>query len=583
MNPLLFLLTATIVFGLLGAAIHYSLSWGRQAQNDRVDLFYVPILGLACIILIVTGLGVFKIQTDSASLLISTGGVFLGPLIFLLHKIRKHPLHLTDLKKEHYLMGILLLVISIAKLIEIRAILVPNWVDGLVHVTILQKLVQKGFIPIERIYHTGFHAAAIFIHFIFGISLSNTILWFGQWVALLTGLSFYAFLRRNRVHFLLAFLGAILYCMVFLFPSYLIAWGRYPFLLGLALVFPSINTTLDWVKNKHHYFEALILLCALALVHYGALLIWFSYLVSYFLSTKRRKMESGHSSARLVRFVSLFLLPLAFLLPKGLNFISQKSLQVMLAGKLGNPDFGGDIWIAVSLIQKHDLLFLAITFSIILSALLLKWKPTVRFAAWPIVLFSLIWAQYATIGFSITSYINALIFLSGPVVILCMLALQYIFVQASKIYGASKPYARQVFIPMVLAGISVIGIFSSWNLITPGTTLFTFEDSMAMKWIQSHTSQDATFFIQSFIWGDELMPSDGGGWIPVLTGRNVIYPTTVGEFQDMAEYSIGHNVNYVYFGRESDPDFKLRLEDINTPYQVVFQTKNIMILKLNIP
>ena len=583
MNPLFFLLTATIAFWLLGAVIHYSLNWGCQAQNDRVDLFYIPILGLACIILIVTGLGVFKIQTNSTSLLISTGGVFLGPLIFLFYRTRKCPLRLTDFKKEHFVMGILLLVLLVAKLIEIRAILVPNWVDGLVHVTILQKLVQKGFIPIDRIYHTGFHAAAIFIHFIFGISLSNTILWFGQWVALLTGLSFYAFLRKNKVHFFLSFCGTILYCMVFLFPSYLIAWGRYPFLLGLALVFPTISTTLDWVKNKHHYFEALIFLCALALVHYGALLIWFSYLVSYFLLTKRKKMGPSHSSARLVRFVLLFLFPLTFLLLKGMNFLSQKSLQAMLVGKLGNPDFGEDIRVVVSLIQKHDLLFLAITFSIILSALLLKWKPTVRFAVWPIVLFFLVWTQYTAIGFSVTSYVNALIFLSGPIVILCMFALQNILVKTSKFHGKNKLYVRRVFIPVVLAVFSVIGICSSWNLITPGTTLFTFEDSMAMTWIQTHTSQDATFFIQSFIWGDELMPSDGGGWISVLTGRNVIYPTTVGEFQDMADYATDHSVNYIYFGKEFDPDFKLKLEDINTPYQVVFQTKNVMILKLNTP
>lgn len=579
MNALTFLLTMTMVFGLLGAIVHHGLNWGDQTSNQRTSFFYYPSLGLAFIILIVIGLGTLGIRTDSTSLLISVGGMGLAFLILLFDKARKHPVSNLYITKEYLAMGLITLVLLFAKLAEIHSIFVPNWVDGLIHVDILQKLVLKGYVPADRIYHTGFHAAAMFAHAMFRTSLPNTVLWLGQWSGLLAGFSFYDFLRRNKVHFLFAFLGAVLYGSVILFPSYLIAWGRYPFLLGLALMFPTTDATLRWLKDRQNYLEALILLCALALVHYGSVLIWFAFFVSYFLFSKK---ETYQLPARLFRFALLTLPPLVLLVPKGLHFLGQKSLQAMILGKSGNPDFGEDIQAISSLIQKHDLFFLLLVFVVTLTALGVKWKPPVRLAVWPIIILLLVWVQYTLVGFSVTSYINTLIFASGPIIAWFVLALQHVLVKGSKLISSSIPI-RPILISILLLTFTVSGIFSSWNLISTGTMLFNSEDFQAMKWIQTHTPSDATFMIQSFIWGNKLMPSDGGGWIPILTGRKAIYPNEIGSFYDLADYVTDHDVNYIYLGKEFDPDFTLRLEDINIPYQVMFHTENVMILQTNIP
>jgi hypothetical protein len=586
---LIFLVAMMAVVGCIGAVFHKGLYWKLQSGTNQSNLISHLSLGLAGIITVTAGMGAVGIRINRASLLIVFGGMLIAAIAILANGIKtRHRWPVSPrINKEYAWLSLLLLVLFTAKLIEIRQLLVPNWVDGLIHVTILEKLVVKGAIPVERIYHSGFHAGAMFVHHILGLSLSDAVLLFGQWISALAGLTFYDFLRRNKIHLSFAFLGAILYGLILLFPSQLVSWGRYPFLLGLALLFPAITSTLGWIEGRRPYLEALIFVCALALSHYGSLLIWFSFLVSQLIFHKQPAARLVPLRAWLLR-LSLLILPLLLvLLPKGLNFLGNQTLLASLLSGSDNPDFGEDINFILSLIQKHDLLLFLFCLCVLLGAAALKWRPPARIAAWPILVFILIWAQYTLLGFSITSYTNAIIFTSGPVIILLIHALQRLFVLARHSRFASKLFRASIFrdglIFVFLVTSIVLGFYSSLGLISPKTTFFTREDSTAMQWIQVHTPQDATFMIQSFIWGNQLMPSDGGGWISILTGRPTVYPSEIGEFRDLADYAAGNDVDYIYLGREYDPNFTLRLSDVDIPYQVVFQSERVMILKLDFP
>lgn len=81
----------------------------------------------------------------------------------------------------------------------------------------------------------------------------------------------------------------------------------------------------------------------------------------------------------------------------------------------------------------------------------------------------------------------------------------------------------------------------------------------------------------------KVAAASDGGWISILTGRQTVYPSEIGEFRDVAEYVASHQVDYIYFGQAYDPNFTLRLADINIPYQVVFQSEHVMILKAGMP
>lgn len=573
------LVAVTVVTGGVGVVFGAALPGTRPGFISRLAL------GLALILTIVAGLGVLGIRVDRASLLMGVGMLLFFGALVVLRKRRQTPgPGLIVGREQAWLLALFLFLLAV-RLIEIRDLLVPNWVDGLIHVSILEKLTLKGAVPVERIYHSGFHAGAMFIQYMLGTSLSDAVLLFGQWASLLAGLTFYDFLRRDKLHFSFAFLGAITYGTILLFPSQLTAWGRYPFLLGLALVFPAITVSLDWMDGRRSYLETLLFVCALALSHYGSLLIWFAFLAAHLIFGRR--MPAAALRRWLLR-ASLLVLPLLLvLLPKGLILLGNETLRDSMLSGAGNPDFGGDVQAVLLLIQKHDLLFLFFCLFVLVGAATLKWRLPPRTTAWPILVFLLVWAQYLLLGFSVTSYTNAIIFSSAPVSILFAHAMQRRFVWEHRSHLAQDPHraaqVRDGFLFALLAASSLLGLVFSLGRIPSSTTFFTREDAAAIEWIQAHTAPDATFLIQSFIWGDEIKPSDGGGWIPVLTGRRVIYPTAIGELRDVAGYAFEHQVDYIYFGREYDPNFTIRLADVNVPYRIVFGSNQVTILKLESP
>lgn len=73
------------------------------------------------------------------------------------------------------------------------------------------------------------------------------------------------------------------------------------------------------------------------------------------------------------------------------------------------------------------------------------------------------------------------------------------------------------------------------------------------------------------------------GRYPVRTGRRVVYPTAIGELRDVAGYVSEYQMDYIYLGREYDPNFTLRLSDINIPFRIVYQSTQVTILNLESP
>jgi uncharacterized membrane protein len=113
--------------------------------------------------------------------------------------------------------------------------------------------------------------------------------------------------------------------------------------------------------------------------------------------------------------------------------------------------------------------------------------------------------------------------------------------------------------------------------------LFNADDAAAMTWLKNNTPGDAVILINSFVWGDKLMPSDGGGWINLLTGRQIIYPD-IGTFYDMCEFINKNKVGYIYLGKSpSNGFFDLRLDDLSGFYKVVYETKNVTIASTSCP
>jgi hypothetical protein len=75
------------------------------------------------------------------------------------------------------------------------------------------------------------------------------------------------------------------------------------------------------------------------------------------------------------------------------------------------------------------------------------------------------------------------------------------------------------------------GLYDQRDLLNPDSQLFTPADAAAMEWIDQQTPPDALFLVNSFFayGGGVAVGSDGGWWIPLLTGRaSTLPPVTYG-------------------------------------------------------
>lgn len=145
-------------------------------------------------------------------------------------------------------LGGVLVVGLISRLAAIRDLVYPAWVDSPQHALIVRLLAIHGRVPDSFAplmpevttfsYHFGFHANAVFVHWITGLSEADTLLYFGQILNALTPLSVYAFAVTLTRRPGMALLAAAISGLISVFPGYYVTWGRYTQLTGLLLLGP---------------------------------------------------------------------------------------------------------------------------------------------------------------------------------------------------------------------------------------------------------------------------------------------------------------------------------------------------------
>ena len=241
-------------------------------------------LGVASMILVVMGMSALNIPVNRVNLL-AVFMTFLGLWILWGYLKRwrrvvpKNFIKRRDLM-ENLILGITFFCLFLLRSVQMSEVFVPNWFDGIVHTSLVQNFIVKEKISIDRIYHIGFHAIALVVTQLSGTEVPQTVLLLGQWFSVICGFTFYSFARRITHSVYLAFFGLLAYLLLLYFPSHLVSWSRYPFLLGLTLLPPTILTTMDWIDNhKGNYFLTLILVTSLIFSHYGSFLIWVSHVL----------------------------------------------------------------------------------------------------------------------------------------------------------------------------------------------------------------------------------------------------------------------------------------------------------------
>ena len=587
LNRLVVLIILTVVLGEVGFLLLVSI-FPQALRSDPFEILSVSFsLGVASIVMVMGGMSAINLSFSKITLVflafifisvyVGFRAIFRGRTNFL----RGNQIDFSGIR--FFLLFFLFLLIVRGG--QTCNIFVPNWVDGLTHTMRLQKFVLRDFIPFDRVYPSGFYSLA-FTFYRFGMgTLPETVLVSGQWLAAVSAINMYSLAKRYLGHSLWGYLSVFVYSFCLLFPSHLLAWGRYPFLLGLVLVPPSILTTLDWLSGyEKNYAVAFVFVVALALSHYGAFLIWLSFVFVYLALEGR--LTAGHRRPWLRMFLLILPLFLVFI-PRVANLLDNPAMFANMIDRSGALEFDDDIWTVVNLVWGHDIFFIGTWAAGIVLSFLRKEKLFFILVPWPLLFYLLTWIQYVLLGFSVTSYINLVVFISIPMAF----SFGYVAQQVDSLldrlaaYRSLKSGIMKNRLPpsLLVLFVCVFGVFLSFRDFNADTVLFNADDAVAMAWLENNTPKDTVILINSFIWGDKLMPSDGGGWINLLTGRQIIYPD-IGEFYDMCEFINRNKVGYIYLGKSpSNGFFDLKLDDFFGLYKVVYETRNVTIASVSCP
>jgi hypothetical protein len=442
----------------------------------------------------------------------------------------------------------------LVRLYIVRDLPAGMWGDSYHHTMIAQLLVDNGglftswepYAPLVTFtYHYGFHANVAFFHWLSGYSVPLSIVYVGQFINLATLPLAYvltAWLSGNRAAGVWA---ALLTGFVNTQPAFYVNWGRYTQLTGQAILPAALIAWMLVVEAERLEWRRILLATlvtsSLMLTHYIVTIFAALFLASYVLVLILRRPQSVYIRTVLFRSMVTGLCAVLLALPWLLNTL-RGYLGRNVAGFV-SKSVGQERLNEVSTLAPLVPLFLT-GFILLLAVLGLALALSNR--SWRVGLLGLwsillIWAivphVFGLPGTGVVNTFTAFIALYLPVVPLAGYAvamLQSWVTTRSRLIGYGVATAG-------IAAVTVWGAQQQQRLLDPKFQLLMPADVQAMNWIRQSTPSDALFLVNMFPAYDNSLfaGSDGGWWLPLLTGRrSTLPPITYGsERADPADYA----------------------------------------------
>jgi hypothetical protein len=209
--------------------------------------------------------------------------------------------------RDHTLLLLLLVVGLALRLLAVRDIAFPPWVDSVRHGVITAVMSQSGqtitqtgyepFLPVERFpYHFGFHTLSSSLVLMTGWEIPRLLLSLGQLLNALLPLTVYTgcwlLTQQRRAGLLAAFLVAL----PLFFPAYYATWGRYTQLTAMLLMPVLLGLTWRLVRGASRWRDGWWLMALLAvglfLVHFRVFVFYLPFAGLVWLLSKGRNGRS---------------------------------------------------------------------------------------------------------------------------------------------------------------------------------------------------------------------------------------------------------------------------------------------------
>ncbi|MHB9032356.1 MAG: hypothetical protein ACYC6L_04835 [Anaerolineae bacterium] len=453
-------------------------------------------------------------------------------------------------------LAVILLVTTATRLLQIRQLGLPNWVDSVHHTLITQLLAATGYVPADYSpfmpvsdfhYHFGFHSSAAVLTWLSPLSSPQAVLLFGQIINVLAPLGLYILTATLTGKRWAGTFAALIGGLVCYMPAYYTTWGRYTQLLGLVLLCGLVSAVYEQIRGsgskdlKRLVFLSGFLLAGLGLSHYRVLIFAILFILAL---TALQLVQQRFQNWRSVWGGILASAVLSMLLtaPWIYRFIAQVLPNV-------NSTYGG--WESVEGYNAFPfalfgdtvtkLLLLSSGIAVLWGIIRRKWE-IFGVACW--VGLCLLLANLHLVGLYdlwlipnsavvisfwlpaafLTGWLAAYLYSWLPGVLTSITSSWHLHLA---INSSRQDWAQ----PITAVAISLLIVFGSWNMvdiINPVTVLAGKEDLVAMEWIAANTPADAHFLVNSRIWVNDLhVGSDAGWWIPFLNGRTTNLPSVL--------------------------------------------------------
>jgi hypothetical protein len=431
----------------------------------------------------------------------------------------------------HHLALLLVILFGIAvRLLAVRDLAFPPWVDSSRHALITTLMAESGqtitsYRPLLAVddfrYHFGFHTLSSALTIIGDQQLPQLLLILGQLLNGLVPLSIYGaaylFTRRRGAALVAAFLVAL----PFFFPAYYATWGRMTQITAVLILPIALALTWLLLRGARNWRRAWLLVAVLAaglfLVHFRVFLLYLPFAGLVWLVSK------GRHGRWLALAGGLTLLMVAPHLIRLLGYARPEAISSTI------PDYNqfptGYVTVG------WERVFLAIAALAGVGLLLAvarrrRWTALpLLLVAWPLLVGALL--SLDRLGFQGTALINLN---SSYIVAFVPLAL-FLAILAQRFWRWVTGRYRVLDAAMLLlAGTSLTAAFlfgsrQQVTILNPTTILAWAADAPALTWLDENLPEEAQLAVSSWQWlGRTWAGSDGGAWIVPLTGRESTTP-----------------------------------------------------------